>query len=281
MQISKSGYLEQGRPAAGRRRARTTCRSSRAPPPPSRVHVRRGAARSRSSTRRTRRTRSRSRRTSTSTFTGGLSDIIKTTPGSPFKLYPMPAGYQAVARRLHRPARTSIRRTGPTTATMNAASRAPRRSATAPGGTACLPDPDGRRPGLDPERRHQALRDRGHAGHDRRRRQPGMRDASRTTRSRSSRRTRPSTSRCRTAPGTSTTATPREPRPRRSRSAARSTVLGSVIQADASGDLLTDVVGGEHGRRQRNRHPRPAGAEMMRRMRIGSPGSGTRSPGSR
>ena len=31
------------------------------------------------------------------TFSGGLSDIIKTTPASPLKLYPMAAGYQAVA----------------------------------------------------------------------------------------------------------------------------------------------------------------------------------------
>lgn len=31
------------------------------------------------------------------TFAGGLSDIVKTTPASPLKLYPMAAGYQAVA----------------------------------------------------------------------------------------------------------------------------------------------------------------------------------------
>ena len=55
------------------------------------------------------------------TFTGGLADIVKTTPGSPYKLYPMPAGYQAVAGIVHdlqerRPRRTGPRRRPPTPA---------------------------------------------------------------------------------------------------------------------------------------------------------------------
>ncbi len=75
------------------------------------------------------------------TFAGGLADIVKTNPGSPFKLYPMPAGYQAIAG-----AYASCKNVDPKnwteTSTAYAGERAPA-VATAPGGNGLLSIPMG------------------------------------------------------------------------------------------------------------------------------------------
>jgi hypothetical protein len=75
------------------------------------------------------------------TFTGGLADIVATTPGSPFKLYPMPGGYQVVAGTY-----TTCKNVDPEnwteTGTANAGERAPA-VATAPAGNGLLPIPMG------------------------------------------------------------------------------------------------------------------------------------------
>ncbi len=75
------------------------------------------------------------------TFTGGLADIVKTTPGSPYKLYPMPAGYQVVAGSY-----ATCKNVDPEnwteTSTAFAGERAPA-VGTAPGGNGFLPIPMG------------------------------------------------------------------------------------------------------------------------------------------
>lgn len=75
------------------------------------------------------------------TFAGGLSDIVKTLPSSPYKLYPMPAGYQAVAGDY-----ANCKNLDPAlwaeTSTLAAGLRAPA-VGTAPGGSGLLPIPMG------------------------------------------------------------------------------------------------------------------------------------------
>lgn len=75
------------------------------------------------------------------TFTGGLADIVKTLPGSPMKLYPMPGGYQVIAG-----AYTTCKNVDPKNwteiATAYAGERAPT-VGTAPAGNGLLPIPMG------------------------------------------------------------------------------------------------------------------------------------------
>lgn len=75
------------------------------------------------------------------TFSGGLSDIVKTTPSSPFKLYPMAAGYQVVAGTY-----ATCKNVDPAkwtdTTTLNAGNRVDA-VGTAPGGNGLLPIPMG------------------------------------------------------------------------------------------------------------------------------------------
>jgi hypothetical protein len=75
------------------------------------------------------------------TFTGGLSDIVKTAPGSPLKLYPMVAGYQAVAGEY-----ADCKNVDPANWAESATMKSGERAAavgTAPGGSGLLPIPMG------------------------------------------------------------------------------------------------------------------------------------------
>jgi type II secretory pathway pseudopilin PulG len=74
-------------------------------------------------------------------FVGGLADVIKSSPGSPTKLYPMPAGYQAIAGDY-----TACNNMDPSTWTATTGYLAGIRAnevGTAPGGSATLPIPMG------------------------------------------------------------------------------------------------------------------------------------------
>jgi type II secretory pathway pseudopilin PulG len=75
------------------------------------------------------------------TFSGGLSDIVKTTPASPLKLYPMPNGYQAIAGNY-----ANCKNVDPakwTEITTLAAGARAESVGTEPGGTGLLPIPMG------------------------------------------------------------------------------------------------------------------------------------------
>jgi hypothetical protein len=75
-------------------------------------------------------------------FTGGLADIVKSNPGSPFKLYPMPAGYQAIAGGLSTTCKNIDPANWTETATMYTGARA-ESVGTAPAGSGLLPIPMG------------------------------------------------------------------------------------------------------------------------------------------
>lgn len=173
------------------------------------------------------------------TFTGGLSDIVKTLPSGPFKLYPMPAGYQAIAGTY-----AGCQNTDPAlwneTTTLAAGVR-PEAVGTAPGGTGSLDIPMGvlqvKIPNDDTKRYVTAVQQTTSGNGN-----PGCA----TTKSY----TFPRFSKNSTATialpygtwvlyygntsGATTTAVT---------GAGVVTVIGSVIQDDGSGTLLTDIVG--------------------------------------
>jgi len=75
------------------------------------------------------------------TFVGGLSDVVTSTPGGSVSLYPMPAGYQAIAGDYVTCSNTDPVNWTPTTGYL-AGARADE-AGTAPGGTASMPVPMG------------------------------------------------------------------------------------------------------------------------------------------